>query len=236
MRILLVRALSPLINLFKLFLYYGLPERIVKPNTIDVLEKRAMESSAQYIEEHGASAMIFRSRSDFWSFAIDQVSIKGLYTEFGVSYGKSIKYFANKISKNEKIYGFDSFQGLRENFFGTAFTKGEFSTGGVIPKLPNNVSLINGWFADTLPTFLKEYASLFSFIHMDADTYESTKQVLELIGSRITTGTIIVFDEYLGNPNWINCEYKAWQEFVSLHKITYQYLAFSPQAAALIVK
>jgi predicted O-methyltransferase YrrM len=236
MRILLVRTLSPLINLFKLFLYYGLPERIVKPNTIDVLEKRAMESSALYIEEHGASAMIFRSRSDFWSFAIDQVSIKGLYTEFGVSYGKSIKYFANKISKDEKIYGFDSFQGLRENFFGTAFTKGEFSTGRIIPKLPNNVSLINGWFADTLPTFLKEYASLFSFIHMDADTYESTKQVLDLIGSRITTGTIIVFDEYLGNPNWINCEYKAWQEFVSLHKITYQYLAFSPQAAALIVK
>jgi hypothetical protein len=71
---------------------------------------------------------------------------------------------------------------------------------------------------------------------MDADTYESTKCVLDLIRSRITTGTIIVFDEYLGNPNWVNCEFRAWQEFAGLHKITYQYLAFSPQAAALIVK
>jgi hypothetical protein len=92
--------------------------------------KRAMKSSALYIEEHGASTMIFRSLSDFWSFAIDQVSIKGLYVEFGVSYGKSIKYFANIIPEDEKIFGFDSFQGLRENFFGTAFTKGKFSTGG----------------------------------------------------------------------------------------------------------
>ena len=96
--------------------------------------------------------------------------------------------------------------------------------------------LIHGWFADTLPTFLKEHSSPFNFIHMDADTYESTKQVLDLIGSRIIAGTIIVFDEYQGNPNWINCEYKAWQEFVSLHKINYQYLAFSPQSATLIVK
>jgi len=236
MRNLLVRALYPLINLFKLFLYYGLPERVVRPSSIDVLERRALESSARYIEEHGASAMIFKSRSDFWSFSMNQVSINGLTVEFGVSWGKSIKHFASIIPKDKKIYGFDSFQGLIENFYGTAFTKGAFSTEGVIPKLPNNVVLIHGWFADTLPTFLKEHSSPFNFIHMDADTYESTKQVLDLIGSRIIAGTIIVFDEYQGNPNWINCEYKAWQEFVSLHKINYQYLAFSPQSATLIVK
>ena len=64
------RALYPLIKLFKLFLYYGLPERIARPSSIDVLERRALESSARYIEEHGASAMIFKSRSDFWSFSI----------------------------------------------------------------------------------------------------------------------------------------------------------------------
>ena len=167
---------------------------------------------------------------------MNQVSINGLTVEFGVSWGKSIKHFASIIPKDKKIYGFDSFQGLIENFYGTAFTKGAFSTEGVIPKLPNNVVLIHGWFADTLPTFLKEHSSPFNFIHMDADTYESTKQVLDLIGSRIIAGTIIVFDEYQGNPNWINCEYKAWQEFVSLHKINYQYLAFSPQSATLIVK
>ena len=230
------RALYPLIKLFKLFLYYGLPERIVRPSSIDVLERRALESSARYIEEHGASAMIFKSRSDFWSFSMDQVSINGLTVEFGVSWGKYIKHFANIIPKDKKIYGFDSFQGLFENFHGTAYKKGSFSTGGVIPKLPNNVVLIHGWIADTLPTFLKVHSAPFNFIHMDVDTYESTKGVLDLIGSRIMTGTIIVFDEYHGYPNWINCEYKAWQEFVSLHEINYQYLAFSPQSAALIVK
>lgn len=67
----------------------------------------------------------------------------------------------------------------------------------------------------------------FSFIHFDADTYESTSYLLNTIGKRIIRGTIIVFDEYIGFPNWINGEFRAWKEFVSKNNVRFKYLAFS---------
>lgn len=225
----------PLISILKIFLYYALPERIVRPTAIDILEMRALESSALYIENNGKNAMIFRSRPNLWSFALNQVATKGIFIEFGVSWGKSINYFAKRLPKDKTIFGFDSFQGLRENFTGTGFGKEAFTTGGKLPKVPDNVVLVKGWFKDTLPSFLEQNLNTISFIHMDADTYESTKEVLDLVADRIKFGTIVVFDEYIGNPNWINNEYKAWKEFVAKKNINYQYIAFSPQAAVVRV-
>ena len=232
---LVVKMHMPFINIFKIFMYYGLPSRLSRPTAIDVLEQKALESSALYIESVGSNAMIFRSRMDLWTFALTQVSIKGIFIEFGVSWGKSINYFAERLPKNLKIYGFDSFQGLKENFTGTGFSTGAFSTGKNLPNVKNNVVLVKGWFKDTLPLFLMQNNDFFSFIHLDADTYVSTKEVLDLVQDRIKSGTIVVFDEYLGNPNWVNHEYKAWKEFVFKFNISYDYIAFSPQSAVIRV-
>jgi len=220
---LLTKILMPFINVFKIFLYYGLPSKFTNPNAIDILEKNALESSAHYIESVGSNAVIFRSRMDLWSFALNQVAIEGIFIEFGVSYGKSINYFAERIPKDFKIYGFDSFQGLKENFTGTKFGIGAFSTNKKLPKVKNNVILIEGWIKDT------------SFVHLDVDTYVSTKEALDLVQDRIKSGTIVIFDEYLGNPNWLNHEYKAWKEFVSKTGVSYEYIAFSAQAAVIRV-
>ena len=38
--------------------------------------------------------------------------------------------------------------------------------------------------------------------------------VLEPLIDRIVPGTIIVFDEYMMNPHWMEDEYKAFQEIV----------------------
>jgi hypothetical protein len=72
-------------------------------------------------------------------------------------------------------------------------------------------------------------------MHLDADTYDSTKIVLELTADRIKPGTIIVFDEYFGYPNWQNNEAKAWKEFVEFYKRDYAYIAFSSQSVAIKV-
>ena len=80
-----------------------------------------------------------------------------LWLEFGVFSGKTINY----ISKftNEKVYGFDSFEGLPEKWR-DGFDKGWFNTNGNLPTVNNNVELIKGWFHETLLSFIQEQTTL----------------------------------------------------------------------------
>ena len=109
-------------------------------------------------------------------------SIEGDVVELGVAAGGNFATMllgCREAGLNKKGWGFDSFQGLKEDFWGTTFTKGAFSTNRKIPSFPNNVKLVEGWFNETLPSFLQEHATNFSFIHLDADTYTSTKEILD---------------------------------------------------------
>jgi hypothetical protein len=154
---------------------------------IIVVQNRAIETSADYIEQNISKAMLFDDKEILWDFALSKITVQGLYSEFGVFGGGSINYFSNK--KPQKIfYGFDSFQGLREDWVGTSMTKGRFNLDGNLPKVNTNVILVKGWFDNSLPNFLEKNSDNFSFIHFDADTYESTKLLLDLIGHRIVKG------------------------------------------------
>ena len=75
-----------------------------------------------------------------------------LWLEFGVASGKTINY----ISKftNDTVYGFDSFEGLPEKWR-NGFDKGCFNRNGNLPKVNKNVTLIKGWFDETLPNFIE---------------------------------------------------------------------------------
>ena len=70
-------------------------------------------------------------------------------------------------------------------------------------------------------------------MHFDADTYESTKLALDAFSSRIVVGSVLVFDEFYGYPNWRNGEFKAFSEFVGSRKLNFRYIAFSRQQAAV---
>ena len=74
-----------------------------------------------------------------------------LWLEFGVANGNTINY----ISKftNDKVYGFDSFEGLPEKWR-DGFDKGAFNRNGVLPQVNSNVELIKGWFNETLVNFI----------------------------------------------------------------------------------
>ena len=60
-------------------------------------------------------------------------------------------------------------------------SKGDFNLDGKIPILKSNVTPIKGWVQDTLPIFLKKFNPKINFVHMDLDTYESSKFTLEAI-------------------------------------------------------
>jgi hypothetical protein len=50
---------------------------------------------------------------------------------------------------------------------------------------------------------------------------------LRILGSQIQSGTVLIFDEYIGNQHWREDEFKAFQEAVSINQWKYEYLAFS---------
>lgn len=80
---------------------------------------------------------------------------------------------------------------------------------------------------DTLPKFLAEHAGHVRFVSIDCDIYSSTKTVLDQLAPRIVSGSVIVFDEYIGNEHWHEDEYKAFQEAVAKYGWKYEYLCFS---------
>lgn len=201
-----------------------------------VLWDKAIVDSSVYVENRIDKILLFEQKNDLWNYTISKIKNKeGLNLEFGVFKGLSINYFSSRLP-NLKFYGFDSFIGLKEDWIGHHRAKGAFNLEGILPKVSKNVELIPGWFDETIPNFIKKYPNeKISFLHIDGDTYEAAKIVLELLKSKIGVGTLIVFDEYLGYPNWRNGEFKAWGEFVKENNIKYNYIAFSTEQAAIII-
>ena len=195
------------------------------------LEQMNFRESAQYIDQHGGSAMLLEKKNVFWKHGITSILPKGMLLEFGVFKGGSINYFSSVLSQQKdarRIYGFDSFEGLSEDWAGTHMSASTFDQGGNMPKVNPNVTLIKGWVDETVPPFIKEHLSSgekIAFLHMDMDTYTPTKVVFELVVDLIQEGTVIVFDELLGYSGWKEGEYKALMEVIA-PKWEFEYLAF----------
>lgn len=167
--------------------------------------------------------LITGSNIQTFRLGINAAPKDGLIMEFGVRFGTSIRQIAALVGQD--VHGFDSFEGIPEQWH--LEPKGMYSTKGVMPNVPDNVTLHPGWFDDTLPEFLKNHVGPVRFMNIDCDIYSSTKTVLDLLAERIVPGTVIVFDEYIGNEHWREDEFKAFQEAVGRYGWHYEYLCFS---------
>jgi len=203
-------------------------------SVVDEVLRRAVADSADYADSHMQDALCIRGdKESLWRHAFAARAHGGLIVEFGVFQGQSVRYLAS-LTK-ETIYGFDSFEGLRENWKGWAAARRTFDMGGIPPPVPANVTLIKGWFDETLPLFLREHPGAFSFVHIDSDTYEAASVILGAAADRFRPGTVVVFDEYFGYRGWRTGEAKAWWEFIAARAGSYKYLAFHDQAVALVI-
>jgi len=173
-----------------------------------------------------ADAVIFWRLDEILKYCVRQAPADGLLLEFGVATGKSINSIAAAVS-DRVVHGFDSFEGLPEDWSGHVETRGSFSRKGQLPKVRSNVRLHKGWFRDTLKKFRDECPGPVAFLHIDCDLYSSTREVLQGLADRLRVGTVIEFDEYFNYPNWQQHEFRAWQEFVKEHGIEYRYLAMT---------
>ena len=197
----------------------------------------AMQDSAEYIVSNFSEAMVFSERSELWDYCIKRIpSLEiegGVIAEFGVWRGESINFFAKKCPK-ARVYGFDSFEGLEEDWYGRDYKKGFFSTNGHMPKCEKNVNLVKGWFEDTLPKFCRELQQeQIKLLHMDADTYKPSAFVLSSLSKNLRTGTIVIFDEYFGYPNFRSHEFKAWKELVNSVGLKYRYIGYAEIGVAI---
>jgi hypothetical protein len=148
---------------------------------------------------------------DIYRSCLDGCRPGGLYAEFGVYHGHSLRRIRALLDPAVPLYGFDSFEGLPERWNG--FPAGTFAT-GARPDLPNT-QLVVGRFEDTLPGFVQAHPEHVSFLHIDCDLYSSTRTVLTALADRIVPGTVILFDEIFGFAGFEPHEYRAFCEFIA---------------------
>lgn len=172
-----------------------------------------------------------QQRMDHLQQALACVSVEGTALEFGVFRGKTMRSIANHF-QNETVYGFDSFEGLPEDWKKTKggpiiHSKGHFAV-DMLPSVPDNATLIKGWFDETLPTWMTQHQDRVKFLHLDADLYSSTISVLSKLNSRIVSGTVIVFDEMYPwraphkYDNWAQGEFKALKEWLEIYDRSFE--------------
>jgi hypothetical protein len=170
-------------------------------------------------------------RTALLEYAAPLAAPDGLLLEFGVAQGSTITQLA-RLFEPRPVYGFDSFQGLPEAWCG--YPIGHFA--GEPLWVPHNVRLVRGMFDDTLDDFLELLPDPAAFVHIDCDLYSSTKTVLDKLERRIVPGTVIVFDEFHGYPDWRNHEFRAYAEFRARTKTKFRYLARGPLQMCMVME
>jgi Macrocin-O-methyltransferase (TylF) len=153
---------------------------------------------------------------------------EGDILEFGVYQGSSLQLFAERFP-TRRIYGFDSFEGLPEDWANRP--KGTFKT--PVPELnAPNVTLVKGLFDATVPQFLAEWSGRAAIVHVDCTLYASTMACLPPVLPRCQKGTILIFDEYYGYPDFTQHEWRAWRELRGKHRIKAPCLVYDARRVA----
>ena len=184
----------------------------------DLLLKRLGAATPRRRPEFYTLARIVRSLENF----------PGAILECGTHHGATLLGMAHILRSRgipARIYGLDSFAGFPEptaedaqddgtmhpwvhrGFLGEASLE-ELTARLTRMGLAEHVTLIKGYFRDTLPRLAAEH---FSLVHLDCDLYSSYMECLEFVYPRMLPDGIIVFDDY-GSPPYAGAQ-RAVDEF-----------------------
>jgi hypothetical protein len=222
LRTLITKSLAP----FRWAIRFELQRRkdIDSHDIASELQRRALVDTVDYIQQNMMGVDSVEFYLDVLSKGLDEVQNKdGLYLEFGVFSGQTINHIAERVDR--PVYGFDSFEGLPERWRDN-LGAGHFKV-AELPQVRSNVTLVKGWFDQTLPGFLEKHPGDVSFLHVDCDLYSSTQTIFKFLAPRIKPGTVIAFDEYFCYPGWREGEFKAFQEFVAREHLKFEYLGYN---------
>jgi hypothetical protein len=142
-----------------------------------------------------------------------------IYLEFGVRAGVSISAAAQKLPKDSKLYGFDTFTGLPDGWVCSGGLSGRINrvreAGEMaVENFPDisdrRIILIKGLIQDTLPSIIPMVSEKRLFINIDTDTYTAALYVLAMLHPYIKNGDVVYFDEFVDSLN----EYAAFNDYI----------------------
>lgn len=135
----------------------------------------------------------------------------GLRLEFGVWRGNSIRRCAERFP-TQHWYGFDSFEGFPDD--GRVDWQKPFKV-IELPDTPKNVTLVKGYFSETLDPFLIETPGEVAFVNVDCDIYSSTVDIFTALEKhdRLKPGLVIYFDELINYADYM------WNEALALFEM-----------------
>ena len=221
-------------------IYWIIPRefQVPKERLEKKLDEELINETFNYFKEHIKQSIIFTNTWKIREYAIKTALLNDknkeyYYLEFGVWKGRSSNFFSKFINK---LYCFDSFEGLKEDWVGNKVPKGYFNLNKKIPKLNSNIEPIVGWVEDTLDDFLKKHNPKINFVHMDMDTYSPTKFTLEKLKPYLVKDAIILFDELYNYPGWKNGEHKALMEVFNEDEFRYKAFQINNVKSAVQIK
>jgi Methyltransferase domain len=130
------------------------------------------------------------------------ISVKGSIVEFGVADGSSTRTIRAELRRHQvgrlsgptkRIFACDSFEGLPEKYENAEV--GAFA--GPVPKIAG-VEIVKGYFDVSLTPELAERVGPIALASLDADLYSSTLTALRWMTPLLHTGSLLLFDEYIG--------------------------------------
>jgi hypothetical protein len=202
------------------------------------------QEGKEFVDRYLLEAVALESDAEVLRYGSDRVRVQGFFLDLGLCTGKSANFLA-ALNPHQKIYSFDSFEGLPEDWVRADRTipKGTFAfkDPDFLPPVLHNVTIVKGWFKDSLPVFAREILKdqKIALVHVDSDLYSSAKTALTVLSPYMQEGTILIFDELYNFPGYENHEFKALQEFLKETGFHAEYLAynkFHQQVALRLVK
>jgi Macrocin-O-methyltransferase (TylF) len=211
------------------------------PESVPMLMRRdAVMDSFNYAKENMKGAYSFLDRFDGLALSIQEAGrrfpSRNRVLEFGVYKAGMINYQARRFPALQFV-GFDSFEGLQEQWSGMAPAK-TFDLGGKLPKVRPNVRLVKGWFAESVSRWKAENPSsdVPLLVHVDCDTYAATADVLQLCADYVEQGLVLHFDDYFGFPDWRTGGFKALQEISEERRWRLTYLSYGTKEVSVLAE
>jgi hypothetical protein len=174
----------------------------------------------------------------------------GVYRGAGLMLYYHLSSILEPFAFNRKIYGFDSFSGLRSlsrndppNLKEEMFSDADpevlermiaVSDGNrPVPQIPK-CEIIRGDAVATIPEFVRKHPELIiALLYLDFDVYEPTRAALEHLLPLVPKGGIVAFDE-LNAARWAG-ETVALKEKLRLPDVALRRFPFDPWPAYFVV-
>ena len=202
----ILRVLSPLNHLFFFIRNFNLLRKWIGQNNSSSL---LINDFYSWKRDYPKRFLLYEAVSNPYQLADKAL----LYMEFGVASGSSFTWWLKKNGNpDSRFFGFDTFEGLPEDWGG--FRKGAMAFSlGEVQVDDSRAAFEKGIFQDTLFPFIESHKDLLSrlpkLIHLDADLFSSTIYVLSQLHPYLRPGDIILFDEF----NVANHEFLAFKIF-----------------------